>query len=192
MNIMIRGIAIAVLLGGGGLGLVGGAQADCSAVMPEHRNMYLPWICAIDYQSPSSAAPTMAETVTWRVTFSEPISRFSDTEFDFDETTNPVTGNSGHHYGTGSSTAAFTKVSGGDGSRWDISFTWECTTSDNDCQHNYDETGNTPGDVVGTARYEGTVTLVLSGSGNWQRTNSNNTGTVTHPNVTLDKPYEVR
>ena len=200
MNIMIRGITIAVLLGGGGLGLTGEAQANCSAVTPELRNMYLPWICAIARQSPSTASTTETETVTWRVTFSEPIKKPGGTEFDFDETTASVSGGgSTTHspsgcpcYGTGSSTAAFTKV--GDGSSWDISFTWDCMSSNNDCQHNTggDHHSATQPATVGTTRYQGTVGLVLSGSGAWQRTNSSNTGTQTHANVIENDTFNVQ
>ena len=96
--------------------------------------------------------------MTWRVTFSEPVSGVDWRDFLTEETyETPGPGPSGRNYGLGSVREEIKKISS---TVYEISMEWDCTAADNDCSHNEDLT---PTYQAGARqdRYEGQVWLEL-------------------------------
>ena len=172
MNNIIRYLTIAIFWGGGGgvalLGLAGEVRAQGSScpLAQADWNTYEPYIC--DVASPADGA---TETVTWTLTFSEPVTGVGWDDFQTDNTNDEVPGSSPtRKYGLGSVGEKIT----GNGTNYKVTMEWECTTSDNDCHHNETVmmTGTCPptgGDVCTTSyessgrtdRYVGEVWLEL-------------------------------
>ncbi len=150
MNTIIRYLTITVLGGVALLGLAGEARA--CPMDAEDQSLYKPHICDV-----SVPAGGRTQKVTWRVTFSEPVSGVSWHDFMTDDTNDTVPGHSDRKYGLGTVTEEIKKVST---TVYDISMEWDCTASDNDCSHNEDFT---PTYQVGARqdRYVGEVWLEL-------------------------------
>ncbi|MCY3987198.1 MAG: hypothetical protein OXF94_01170 [Gammaproteobacteria bacterium] len=195
MKTVIRGMTVAALLWGGIL--AGEAQAACGGVTP---NMYAPYICKVTRQAPGSAVQQTTETVTWRVTFSEPVTGVGWDDFYIEDARDQVPGSSPvRYYGTGSSDLISSKV---DRRNYDFSFEWDCTTSGNDCEHNYDNpmvscgddcTRTNPDSAERTDRYVGRVSLELQTGPTWQRdSSSSETGTASRDNNMANNYFEVK
>ncbi|MCY3940223.1 MAG: hypothetical protein OXG29_03965 [Gammaproteobacteria bacterium] len=103
------------------------------------------------------------------------------------------------YYGTGSSDLISSKV---DRRNYDFSFEWDCTTSGNDCEHNYDNpmvscgdgcTRTNPDSAERTDRYVGRVSLELQTGPTWQRdSSSSETGTASRDNNMANNYFEVK
>ena len=172
----------ALLLGGAVAAGEVRAQDACSSV---NTATHAPYICHVARQAPSSSVQQNTQTLTWRVTFSEPVVGFNWDDFWIDDETKRYDGQpedpehpyGQRRYGTGSSDIQTTR--GGGGKYWDVQFTWDCTSANNDCQHNEADGG--------TVRYQGRVTLELpdmSSEGTWRRASpTTGTGTSSRSNV---------
>ena len=162
MNTIIRYLTIAVVWGGVALlGFAGETRAQTSCTLDDTQwESFKPYICGV-----STPAGGSTEKVTWRVTFSEPVTGVSWHDFQTDNTNDPVPGHSDRNYGLGSVGEEIKKVSN---TEYDISMEWECTTSDNDCHHNETVTVTTTGDGCGVGQ-TGVCTTSYSSSGRIDR-----------------------
>ncbi len=152
---------INVFLKGGGvvlLGLAGEAiaQNNC-AQSAENLALFKPFICDV-----SLPAGGETQTLTWRLTFTEPVGGVSWNDFLIEETNEFVTGlpdgTPARRYGLGTVWLDSNKISS---TVYDISMRWDCTASDNDCSHNEDfEPTYQQG--ARNDRYEGDVSLELA------------------------------
>ena len=157
MNTITRYLTIAVVWGVALIGLTGETRAQTSCTLDRSQwESFKPYICGV-----STPAGGSIEKVTWRVTFSEPVTGVSWYNFQTDNTNNAVPstvpGPAGRKYGLGSVGEEIKKVSN---TEYDISMEWECTTAANDCHHN--ETVTTTGSGCGTG---GECTTSYSSSG---------------------------
>ena len=160
MSTIIRYLTIAVF--GGGIALLGLAgEARACPLNAQGQMQSLPYICDV-----STPAGGSTQKVTWRVTFSEPVSGVDWRDFMTEDTNDVVTpdlaGNPGRKYGLGTVWEEIKKISS---TVYEISMEWDCTASDNDCSHNEDFI---PTYQVGARqdRYDGEVWLELqSGAG---------------------------
>ena len=134
MNIIIRYLTIAVVLGGVAVfDLAGEARANSTCPLAvADRTSFEPYICNV-----SQPAGGSTQKVTWQVTFSEPVSGVSWHDFYTDNTNNFVTGHTDRRYGLGSVDEGIKRVNY---TKYEISMEWDCTASDNDCSHNEDFT----------------------------------------------------
>ena len=157
MNTILRYLTIAVVWGGVALiGLTGEARAQSCPLAEGDWISFKPYICDV-----SQPAGGMTQKVTWRVTFSEPVSGVSWHDFYTDNSNDDVPGHSdtNRRYGVGSVGEEIIKVNN---TVYDISMEWDCTEANvNDCFHNEDFT---PTYQVGARndRYVGHVWLVLT------------------------------
>ncbi len=174
MNTIIRYLTLAVFGGGGiallGLGLAGEARAQTSTTCPldtDTQYVFKPYICGVS--TPSSGS---TQKVTWRVTFSEPVTGVDWRDFMTDDTNDVVSpdlaSNPGRKYGLGTVWEEIKKISD---TVYEISMEWDCTASDNDCSHNEDFI---PTYQVGARqdRYEGQVWLRLQSGAEFNETHS--------------------
>ena len=165
MNTAIRYLTIAIFCGGG-IALLGLAGA-ASACPLDTAALYKPYICDVSIPAGGST-----QKVTWRVTFSEPVSGVSWHDFmteDTNEVVTPdLTSNPSRKYGLGTVWEEIKKIST---TEYDISMEWDCTASDNDCSHNEDFT---PTYQAGARqdRYVGEVWLELQSDAAFNEVNS--------------------
>ena len=142
------------LLGGGvALGLAGEARAQACPLSAGDYNNAPAYVCNVTKRSTGGTT----ETVSWRITFSEPVSGVDLRNFTSDHDTDMVPGsNPARYYGLGTFDEEIEEVSV---TTYDYTNWWDCSASDNDCQHNE---GTTP---KGTDRYVGKIRLYFIGYG---------------------------
>ncbi|MCY3751214.1 MAG: hypothetical protein OXG54_07435 [Gammaproteobacteria bacterium] len=129
MNNIIRHMTIAALWGGVALGLAGEAGAQSCPLQEAQHASYKPYICNVTHSVGGAV-----QSVTWRLTFSEPVTGVSWQDFATDNTNDNVPNSSPvRRYGLGTVEEKISKV---DTTNYEITLKWDCTSSGNDCHHN--------------------------------------------------------